>query len=105
MNICDKCKKGCKQDEMNVCFQFESINQEPKYDIVLDYLETLTEIKKTVIRKEYKKWLKDKTNNEQEKLERDVAIFCLIKGFILLEDEDKQEQLNKMKQRLKEIQQ
>lgn len=103
MNICDKCKKSCKQDEMNVCFQFESINKEPKYDIVLDYLETLTEIKKSVIRKEYKNWLKDKTNNEQEKLERDVAIFSLIKGFILLDDEDKQEQLNKMKQRLKEL--
>ena len=32
-------------------------------------------------------------------------IFDLIKGFVLLDDEDKQEQLNKMKGRLQEIKQ
>lgn len=105
MAICEKCKKGCKQDEMNVCVSFESINQEPKYNIMLDYLEVLTDIKKVIVRKEYKNWLKDKTNREQEKLQRDIMIFDIIKGFILLDDEDKQEQLNKMKGRLQEIKQ
>lgn len=90
---------------MNVCVGFESINQEPKYNIILDYLDTLTEIKKTIIKKEYKNWLKDKTNNEQEKIQRDIMMFDLIKGFVLLDDEDKQEQLNKMKGRLQEIKQ
>lgn len=105
MRICERCKKLCKQDEMNVCVGFESIIQEPRYNIILDYLEVLTDIKKAVLQKEYKNWLKDKTNTEQEKIQRDIMIFDLIKGFVLLDDEDKQEQLNKMKGRLQEIKQ